>query len=446
MDRRALILSYHFYPDPAVGARRISELALAMRDEGWELDVVAASPPRGAPPDPGLADRVRGLKVRRVPVPPKVSPPMLRALRGLGLSWGGNAAAADQAPPGTPGSGAARPRPLRKAKHLYHSLEALFDARKLWTMLAGLRVATLRPGGRVDLVISCGPPMCVHLPAALARRRFGARWVIDLRDPWMGNTSSRPELMTGPRVALEGMAERFCMGRVDRVVCASPGTRRDVLDRYPALADRTEVILNGFDGEARPGPERPRGRLTLLFAGMIYFNRNPFPLLEALRALLSEPDVERDKVTFDLVGGVAAWRGRSVAAWAQENGLADRVRIRPAVASGEVRDLMEEADVLVNFAQGQPRQIPAKTFEYLAAGREMLLISEPDSDSSALLREVGAGRVVPPDDPRAMRDTLRALYDAYVVRREPYVPPAERIERHSRRAQNRRYLDLIRTL
>jgi hypothetical protein len=43
--------------------------------------------------------------------------------------------------------------------------------------------------------------------------------------------------------------------------------------------------------------------------------------------------------------------------------------VRPAVPPAEASALMTEAEVLVNFAQGQPEQIPAKLYDYIASGR-----------------------------------------------------------------------------
>ena len=61
-----------------------------------------------------------------------------------------------------------------------------------------------------------------------------------------------------------------------------------LIERYPTLADRTHVIRNGYDGEIAPALTRTGGRLSILFAGVLYVRRTPFPLLAALERLLRD--------------------------------------------------------------------------------------------------------------------------------------------------------------
>src|SRR5690625_1044838 len=88
-------------------------------------------------------------------------------------------------------------------------------------------------------------------------------------------------------------------------------------------------------------------------------------------------------------------------------------------------------------------QIPAKMFDYLAARREVLLVTEPHSDTAWLARQSGSMRIVPPQDEAAMSAVLAALYQDYVATEQSkeHQPPS--LEALSRRAQNTRFLELL---
>jgi hypothetical protein len=180
-----------------------------------------------------------------------------------------------------------------------------------------------------------------------------------------------------------------------------------------------------------------------LYAGSLYFNRDPFPLLEAVRDLVNSPGVERERVCFSLVGDCRHWNGQDLAAWVRAEGVEDCIRLLPRVAPTAVRAMMAEAEVLVNFAQGQPDQIPAKLYDYLASGREMLLIAEAHSDAARVARESGAGRIVEPTEVAALRAVLVELYTFYVERGLSFAPEERTIGKYSRDYQNGRFMELL---
>jgi glycosyltransferase involved in cell wall biosynthesis len=55
--------------------------------------------------------------------------------------------------------------------------------------------------------------------------------------------------------------------------------------------------------------------------------------------------------------------------------------------------------------------LPSKLTSYFAAGRPVVAAASAESETAREIAAAGAGFVVPPDDPRALRDTLLALRD-----------------------------------
>lgn len=425
---RILIVSYHFYPAPEMGARRASELALMLESLGVDVTVLSGWP---RTVDPLLGERIRSIDVERVWTPRPILDRMLRVWRRREkrpTAVAENEGGVTEVRPSTPSF-------LRRH---YRAAEELHDRRKLWGLLACSRGILHRLRTRYQAVISSGPPMAAHLVACEIARAHKANWIMDMRDPWVPE-----ELDGGPlwAAAAERAAERRCVGAADRVVCASPGIQEVLCQRYPKLAEKFEVVMNGYDWSSDVSPVM--GRLSLLYAGTLYAGRNPFPLLEALAEFAEEAGVDRSRIAFTLVGHCREWQGVEVQGFVDERGLADVVTIRPPVGSAEMRALIESSHVLVNFAQGQRHEIPGKTFEAIGAGRYLLTITEEDSNTAELVRQAGIGRIVPPDDKTGIRDVLRELYDAYVCRGIDLCPDRQRLARYSRAAANRRFLDII---
>jgi hypothetical protein len=119
------------------------------------------------------------------------------------------------------------------------------------------------------------------------------------------------------------------------------------------------------------------------------------------------------------------------------------VKLLPFMKPSELGQYHDGANVLVNFAQGQPVQIPGKVYEQIASGKELLVIAEADSDTARLCREAQTGAIVEPDDGAALLRTVKRLYQFYVVEGRAFAAADGTAQRYSRGGQNRLYATLI---
>lgn len=446
---RVLILSYHFYPDAAIGARRVSELAGFLKSRGCSVSAISMKPGPDDRIDESLSSEIEGIDVIRVSRPPKLFTALLK-LRSLAKGIFADAPAKDASAvtPAAAGvsqekSGERKESFRQRLKRYMHSLEWLIDDKKLWSLLVSIRAIGMVRRNRIDVVISSGPPHSIHMAALLTRVMTRTRWIMDMRDPWSADRSHL-HVKSAFTMWIESVSEKMCLSRADLVTTASPGIAAYVRDRM--TDGRVEVILNGFDGQPNLGGSPFSGQLRCVYAGTLYYNRNPFPLFEAIKKLLESTDIQRQCLSVYLVGHCNVWNGNDVLARVRSMGLDDVIKILPPVDRHEVADLLAGSDIILNFAQGQPIQIPAKLFEIIASGKEMLLISELDSDSSALVRESASGVIVDPDSTESYVEAIRKLYEKYVIQGRAYVPDPERIALYSRNSQNKRLFSMMEEL
>jgi hypothetical protein len=206
------------------------------------------------------------------------------------------------------------------------------------------------------------------------------------------------------------------------------------------------VVRNGFDGAMRRPPVATDNRLSILFTGEIYARRNPFGFLEALERLLARPGVDAGRVSVTFVGGCEHYRGRSLREWLRGKRGESVVRILPPVPVEEAARMQQAATVLLNLAQQSPYTVPAKSYDYMASGRELLILAEADSDIGRLFAGVRGVLRVDPTELETLEATLADLYQRHVVDGVGTVPSELEVMAFSRQEQNKTFVRLVESL
>jgi D-inositol-3-phosphate glycosyltransferase len=181
-------------------------------------------------------------------------------------------------------------------------------------------------------------------------------------------------------------------------------TTDEAVDRlrrmYPDQADRIVLLPNGFDPEkygTPPAPRLPRQCVRFVYAGALTANRSPRYFLRAMADVLGQSPDLRPKVEVRFVGFCAEEHRSEIG----RLGLDDVARIEPFVAADRVPHLLrEETDVALVFqreADGGDTAIPAKLFEYLAAGCVVLAMCDGGATIN-LLRKLDTGLLAQYDD------------------------------------------------
>ena len=275
--------------------------------------------------------------------------------------------------------------------------------------LFSLRVAWHVLRGRYDVVMtSTSPPVILGWAAGWAARWRGAAFVYHCMDvhPEIGKLSgefARPALFRW----LLAMDTSTCR-RAARVVVLSEDMARAIRRRPGGDAAPTEVIANidvpVLDGEptvAAP-PERAAGRLRVVFTG----NVGRFQALDIVVKAMARHGCEH-------VDLVIMGEGASLPQLKQQvvdDGVVDRVTFLPHSNVASARALVADADLcLVSLMSGiEKLAFPSKTMTYLAEGKPILAVVEPDSDLARLVRDQGLGLVASVGDVDQVADVLRA--------------------------------------
>jgi len=402
---RVVLLSPCYPPDPEVGSLRAAKVSQAFAAAGHEVHVVTTR----------LTGEIQGTRapgkgitlhtVRAIPHP--------RKAYLLAKSWLGRNGRPASSPPDV------FPRVRSAWTRYLLSLLWLPDEHQGFIPPAVWACRDIhRHCGRVDLLYTTAPPFSAHLAGLIFKWMTGVTWAAEFRDPWTDNPAKPARLRTRFTDAVDRRLERLCLRNADHIVAVTDAAH-DLLARKVTPRPRQQfvVVRNGIDRLTPPGPSAPLpGLLRIVHAGSIYHRRDPRPFLRALASLhrmgrLGEGDVQVEFL------GDRWFHDVSIEQVAQDLGLSARVHCRGWLPHDVSLKVVEQADLLLLFAQHEPAQVQNKLFDYLGARKPVLAFADADGEVAQMLHRVGGHYLIAQDDPSVAETVLeKALSDLKMAR------------------------------
>lgn len=315
----------------------------------------------------------------------------------------------------------------------------VFTASSLW---GALRV------GRVDVVMGTTPPIFQTISSWLVARLRRAPFLLEVRDLWPEFAVDMGLLRNRALIALARWFERWLYKRADHILVNSPAYR-DYIITKGVPAEKVTLIPNGVDIDmfdpAATCPElrakwAAEGRFVVTYAGAIGMANDIPTILRAARRLK-----DRREIVFWIVGDGA--ERPKLEALAREWGL-ENVRFTGPQPKSVMKDVLAASDACVATLRNIPMfrtTYPNKVFDYMAAGRPVLLAID------GVIREVvetaGGGLFVPPGDDEKLADGVLQLAADPDRSRRMGLAGREYVARHfSREQHGRAFAKLLRSL
>lgn len=274
---------------------------------------------------------------------------------------------------------------------------------------------------RADVLITLSDPPLLGLAGFFVskiRRMRHIHWVQDVY----------PDLLPVAGVKMQTelyrvlyRLSRIAMNSADRVVATglcmksyleTHGVRPDRLAYIPAWPERVmsihhQVLTNGGSvddqDERLPSPtildDVPKFRV--LHVGTVGFGHPVATILDAATILESmHPEIE-----FIFIGNRAAQT--QIMGEKTRRGLSN-IRILPFQPQSRLRDIMESGDIHILSMAHEAAELmaPAKLYAALAAARPCVLVGPDEGDAAQLIRDFGAGSVVPQGAAQALAQVI----------------------------------------
>ena len=286
-------------------------------------------------------------------------------------------------------------------RSFFHRMLSFFSF-MLSACIAGLQVRS------VDLVWGTSPPLFQGLAAWAVAKLRRRKFLFEVRDLWPYFAVAVGVLRQPILIRLSEGLERFLYRHADHVVVNSPG----YLDHVCARGARAvELVPNGVDVSMFSPSEKGvefrqanslEGKFIALYAGAHGVSNDLAVLLAAAERLSDETDLV---IVFLGDGKEKAGLMASV----EEAGI-ENVRFLSPRSKAEMPKALAAADLCIAILkpiEAYKTTYPNKVFDYMAAGRPVLLAI--DGVIREVVERADAGLFATPGDPDAIARAIRRL-------------------------------------
>jgi glycosyltransferase involved in cell wall biosynthesis len=271
----------------------------------------------------------------------------------------------------------------------------------------GLTALPMRP--RPDVVIGTCPSLAGAGLAATAARLYRVPYGLIFQD-LMGRAADQSGVAGGGLVASAVRRAELALARgAARIAIVAEGFRSYFVEGGvdPERVDRVRNWTRRV--EPTETVVETRRRLGWRPDAFICLHAGNMGRKQALDNLLGTAGLLRDAGVRIVLAGDGNDRPR-LQARSRELGL-DNIDFVEPQAPGRWEETMQAADVLLvnQRAAVADMSLPSKLTSYFAAGRPVVAAASAESETARELESAGAGLVVPPEDPSALRDAILSL-------------------------------------
>lgn len=364
---KVLIVAFYYPPVGNTGSRRVGGTAEHLARIGHDVRVLTGLTKASRTQTGGGSEAVPVLRTRWI------GPP-------LPTEWTGGP---------SPAAGVSERHALERRtrvalRSIYRSCVYMPDPYVGWYPFAVTGVMPRLRAWRPDVVLSSAYPLTSIMVGHHLAGRCAAPHVVELRDLWTGNPYRPRPAWARP---IDRALESHYLGAADGLVTVSEELARTLRGKYPAPV---LTVYHGFEPlrrEPRPHPAATDRRLRLVYTGSLHDGRrDPLPLLRAMKTLQREGVL----VGFDYYGPDSETVRRRLT----EAGDPEDVRVMGVVPNEQAVSAQMDADVLVLLMWDHPNEagsVTGKLFEYIGAGRPVLVVGAPHSAAARLVAENGLG-------------------------------------------------------
>jgi glycosyltransferase involved in cell wall biosynthesis len=416
--KKMLLVSYLFPPIGGGGVTRAVKMARYLAEAGWEVHVLTVESAYYATKDESL---LKELPANVIIHRAKEWNP----LTGMRAAHSQKSAGAQTEPEKSEKQSASEPGlKQRVKKQVVASLKSLKNTLMIPDDMIGWLPDAVKVGEevirnfKIPIMFSTSGPYTCHLVARNLKRKTDIKWIADFRDPW---TQNMHRTGIAWREAWEERMERSVMREADAITTVTNGFSDNFRNKFGQDIARIEVIHNGFDPNDYTNIEQfpDDGKFTCIYTGILYRERNPRLLLEAVAQLIDEKKVDRKLINLQFAGVFDYPGYTDNIDCVRRFHLEDIVGIMGNLPHKKALAAMKASDTLLligDTAPGSGVYIPGKLYEYMAINHPILALSV-EGESTKIIRQFGLGEVVDPKDIGQIKTAFLKMYEEWKVQK-----------------------------
>ena len=377
--KKVLLITYYFPPSGGAGVQRWLKTINYLPKAGVETIVLTVDPAVASYPqiDESLCNDVpSGIKIYRtgtreiLSLYKKVSPKKE-------VPYGGFA-------------NEPNPNLIQKISRFIRGNFFLPDPRRGWNKYALAKAKEIIESEAIETIVTTSPPHSTQLIGLELKRLYPhLKWVADLRDPWTDIYYNEDLYPTRWAKKRNLRYERSVLLGADQIITVSEECKRLFAEKAD-VAEKISVVPNGYDtkdfyqlgvrSEELGVTSEANNLKTLSYIGVMA----PQYDLEPLKSLVQG----KNDILLRFVGVVNDEIRKEIESWGVQTEFVSYVN------HGKAIEYMQASDALMLFIPNVPNNegiLTGKLFEYLAAGRKILLFGPKYGDAMRLINECEAG-------------------------------------------------------
>lgn len=411
MNKKILIITYHFPPSQAVGGLRAANFARFLPRWGWQVQVLTILDKYIESSD---MERLEGLEEVKIDKSRKLPKMMalyhvLKSLKNKIITTSGTNRPQQGVGAATAGPGAAEKSVTQRAKRYFASLFlALPDYEKNWILPATFKAIRMIRKNNINCILTSCPPYSVHLIGLLVHMATGVKWIADYRDPWYVASKKRMYPTCTLSRKIESILEKMVVRRASLVLCNTRRLRDTLAEAYSKVkGDGFHYIPNGISTDIfrRLEDLGHYEKFTITYTGSLYFLRTPEPIFLVLQELFGEKKLQKEDVVIKLIGHCETIEGTPTADIVASYGLESCVEVLPPVSYLESLKRVKKSHLALLLAPDQPYQIPAKVYDYIGTGTRILALAG-EGATADIISGTETGNVFQPNDHQGLKSFL----------------------------------------
>ena len=417
MDKKVLLISYHFPPSAEVGGLRAANFSRHLPRFGWTPLVLTLKDDYLGKIDIGKLKNVGPVKIIKAGRMPTLSPIYMGIKRIAQCFVRQSRAPTSVSERGSQSSlpaGRTTETFAQRLRRYILSFLSLPDEQRSWVWPAVIQALRVVRRERIDCIMTSSPPYSVHLVGWLVKLVTGVRWIADFRDPWMTGGSKKLYFTCAASLRIERWMERRIVQKADLVSANTEMLCEAFRKAYGTrLPNRFVCITNGFDGEmfSSFGHVEKDKVFTIIYTGTLYFGRTPEPVFQAVHELIQEGRINARAIQIRLVGQCEIINGRPIEEMIQAYQLKGVVEVLESVSYNRAIEMVRQSQLALLLAPNQPYQIPAKAYDYMGTGTNILALAESGATCD-LIHSTGVGAVFRPSDTAGIKEYLLGSMNA----------------------------------
>lgn len=316
------------------------------------------------------------------------------------------------------------------------------DRNILWAPYALSKGKDIISNNKIDLIFATSPPFSTGIIASSLHKLIAKPYILDYRDDWVGNKLY--EIPNGHLwSSLEKRLEYMLVKKASKVITATKESIDLFKHKYPKInEDKYNFLPNGYDPEYFRGnneidffmKNNENQRINFTYTGSLTKERDPSFFLQAVKQVLNEYPIMRDKLRIFFIGFTHYKHKELVKALR----LSDIIFLMENVSPRETATfLQEETDVCLLFqreSEGGITAIPGKMYEYLASRKPILCMDENGATTS-FLKKIGSKLNANYKDVAKIKHLIEIIIDNFQGIKKSYAWDDDFLKSFSRRNQ-----------